>query len=75
MEKKLISPQVYTFETDKSELIYRLSNGRPRIVYGSDITDTGSSVGGGLPANNEINYLLLENGFYLLQEDGSKIII
>jgi len=71
MKKILISPQVYFFETDKSELYY-LSN-RARLAGGGG-SDTGS--GSGLsPQNNENNYLLLETGFYLLQEDGSKLYL
>ena len=78
MFKKLISPQVYTFETDKSsqKSIFAL----PRPALGGGTLPTGSSSGSGNNNNNNNNnnnpnYILLENGFYLLQENGSKIYL
>ena len=70
MKKNLISPQVYSFETDKSELYYL--NNNTRTIGGSDTVTSGT---GPITQNNENNYLLLETGFFLLQEDGSKIIL
>jgi len=72
MAKNLISPQVYTFETDKSNQSSYYSG--KRVNYGGDV-GSGSDGAGGKNNNNENSYLLLENGFYLLQEDGSKIIL
>ena len=39
-------------------------------LYHSNNVDTGV-----IPPPPTVNYLLQENGFYILQEDGSKIII
>jgi hypothetical protein len=73
MKKKLISPLVDIYETDESGIDYSPLKNRPRAYSGGAPTSSG---GGGLsPQNNDINYLLLETGFFLLQEDGSKIIL
>lgn len=69
--KKLISPQVYTFETDKSNKLGLKTSNNPFLGSGG-ITISG---GGGNNNNNNFGYILLENGFYLLQEDGSKIYV
>lgn len=74
MKKKLISPLVDTYETDESGINYSPLKNRPRAYSGGAPTSSGG--GGSLsPQNNDINYLLLETGFFLLQEDGSKIIL
>jgi hypothetical protein len=72
-KKKLISPQVYTYETDKSDKLALTSSNNPFLGSGG-VTISG---GGGNNNNNNNNfgYILLENGFYLLQEDGSKIYV
>jgi len=73
MSKKMISPQIYTFETDKSNM--------PSVTSKSVGSGTSGSAGGTSSTgassnnNNNNNYLLLETGFYLLQEDGSKILL
>jgi hypothetical protein len=78
MFKKLLSPQVYTFETDLSSQKSIFS--APRPALGGGTLPTGSSSGSGNNNNNNnnnnnLNYILLENGFYLLQENGSKIYL
>ena len=75
-KKKLISPQVYTYETDKSDKLALTSTNNP-YLGGATISGNGGNTGGGTNNNNNNNfsYILLENGFYLLQEDGSKIYV
>jgi hypothetical protein len=78
-KKKLISPQVYTYETDKSDKLALTSSNNPFLGSGGvTISGGGGNTGGGGNNNNNNNnfgYILLENGFYLLQEDGSKIYV
>lgn len=73
MKKILISPLVNIYETDESGINYSPLKNRPRTYSGG--APTGSGSGSLLPQNNDNNYLLLETGFFLLQEDGSKIIL
>lgn len=63
MYKTLISPKVYTKETD---LTYRT----PKPIKKNR---SSKSSGGITPTPVETFYLLLENGFYLLTEDNNKI--
>jgi hypothetical protein len=77
--KKLISPQVVTIETDKSDLPSYWSNPN-KIGAGSAGTGSGSgagSIGGSSNNNNnnQLGYLLIELGPYLLLEDGGKIYL
>jgi hypothetical protein len=77
-KKKLISPQVFTYETDKSDKLAYVSSDNPFLGSGGvTISGGGGNTGGGTNNNNNNNfsYILLENGFYLLQEDGSKIYV
>lgn len=77
-KKKLISPQVFTYETDKSDKLALTSTNNPFLGSGGvTISGGGGNTGGGTNNNNNNNfsYILLENGFYLLQEDGSKIYV
>ena len=77
MTKNLLSPQVYTFETDKSDRLSIASN-LPNSSGSGGGTSSSSSGGSSAPNNtnnNNDSYLLIETGFYLLQEDGSKIIL
>jgi hypothetical protein len=76
-KKKLISPQVYTYETDKSDKLSLTTTDNPFLGSGGvTISGGGGNTGGGTNNNNNNNfYILLENGFYLLQEDGSKIYV
>ena len=68
MYKRLISPKVYSRETD---LTYKT----PKLKKNS--IGTGSSVGGGgvTPIPPETFYLLLEDGSYLLLENNFKILL
>lgn len=77
--KKLINPQIYTFETDKSERIGLRITDNPFLGSGG-VTISGGNSGGNQNNqnnqnnnNNNLGYILLENGNFLLQEDGSKI--
>lgn len=77
-KKILLSPQVYTYETDKSDKLALISSDNPFLGSGGvTISGGGGNTGGGTNNNNNNNfsYILLENGFYLLQEDGSKIYV
>jgi hypothetical protein len=78
-KKKLISPQVYTYETDKSDKLSLKSTSNPPLGGGGTISSGGGGTSGGSDNNNNNNinfgYILLENGFYILQEDGSKIYV
>lgn len=77
-KKILLSPQVYTYETDKSDKLALISSDNPFLGSGGvTISGGGGDTGGGTNNNNNNNnfYILLENGFYLLQEDGSKIYV
>lgn len=78
--KKLISPQVDTIETDKSDLPSYWSN--PNKIgagVGGGAGGSGSAGGGASNNNNQNNnqlgYLLIELGPYLLLEDGGKIYL
>lgn len=66
MYKKLISPKVYSRETD---LTYRTP--RPKF----NATSSSSSGGGNTPTPpiSETFFLLLEDGFRILTEDNFKI--
>lgn len=65
MYKTLISPKVYTKETD---LTYRTP--KPK----QNPTGTGSSSGGDTPTPPvETYFLLMEDGFYILTQDNFKI--
>lgn len=79
IRKKLISPQVYTFETDKTEKFYPAILGSGISGGGVPPTFTSSGSNGGSTDNNNNNnnneFILLEDGFYMLQEDGSKIYL
>lgn len=66
MYKTLISPRVYSKETD---LTYR--RGKPNAKSMSN----SSSNGGNTPIQPIESFLLLENGFYLITEDNNKIIL
>ncbi len=79
--KKLISPQVVTIETDKSDLPSYWSNPN-KIGAGSAGTGSGAGGAGGSTGddsnnnnNNQLGYLLIELGPYLLLEDGGKIYL
>jgi hypothetical protein len=81
--KKLISPQVVTIETDKSDLPSYWSNpnkiGAGSACIGSAAGGAGGSTGGSSNNNNnnnnQLGYLLIELGPYLLLEDGGKIYL
>lgn len=65
MYKTLISPKVYSKETD---LTYR--------TYKSKVNPTGTSSNGGIkptPPALETFFLLQEDGFYILTENNFKI--
>ena len=65
MYKTLISPKVYTKETD---LTYRTP--KPKV----NPTGSGSNGGGSTPTPPvETFFLLLEDGFYILTQDNFKI--
>ena len=77
--KNLISPQVDTIETDKSDLPSYWSN--PRKI-GAGTANGGITGGGGGSTdnnnnqnNNQLGYLLIELGPYLLLETGGKIYL
>lgn len=79
--KNLISPQVVTIETDKSDLPDYWSNpnkiGAGSAGTGSAAGGAGGSTGGSSNNNNnnQLGYLLIELGPYLLLEDGGKIYL
>ena len=67
MYKTLISPKVYTKETD---LTYRTP--KPKV----NSTGSGSNGGGNTPpVPIETFFLMQEDGFYILTEDNFKIIL
>jgi len=74
----LKSAQVNTYEVDKSN-IYGKSIGISKTVSGSGTGGTdnpnGSNGSNGIDDNNITNvpFILTENNFYLLQENGFKI--
>lgn len=72
--KRLISPQVYTLETDLSD--YQSNQKGAGSLVGS-ATSTGSGGGGASNAsnnnNNNTDFILCEDFTNLLQEDGSKL--
>jgi len=73
MRKKILnSPQVNTYETDKST-IYNETNGISKNVSGSSTFGGSNGLNG--TENNIINnsFILTENNFYLLQENGFRI--
>lgn len=79
--KKLISPQVVTIETDKSDLPSYWSNpnkigaGSAAGGAGGAGGSTGGSSNNNNNNNNQLGYLLIELGPYLLLEDGGKIYL
>ncbi len=69
MYKRLISPKVYTLETD-------LTVKSPKIKKNPRGTgSSGGSGGSGGVTPPETFYLLLEDGSYLLLEDNFKILL
>ena len=73
--KQLISPQVYTFETDVSDYV---SNQKGAKTLPGSPTTTSSGGGTSLPSNNNNNntdFILCEDFTRLLQEDGGKLKI
>jgi len=72
--KRLISPQVYTLETDLSD--YH-SNQHGASSLPASTTSTGSGSGASNASNNNNNnntdFILCEDFSNLLQEDGSKL--
>ena len=71
--KKLISPQIYTFETDKSDKIGLRLTDNPFLGNGGVTISGGNNNNNN--NNNNISYILLENGNFLLQENGYKIYV
>ncbi len=74
--KKLLSPQVYTFETDVSDYVSNQKGAK--ALPGSPIA-TNNGGGTSLPNNNNNNnntdFILCEDFTKLLQEDGGKLKI
>jgi hypothetical protein len=69
MYKRLLSPKVYSRETD-------LTVKSPKIKKNPKGTgSSGGSGGGGIPIPPSGFYLLLEDGSYLLLEDNFKILL
>ena len=69
MYKRLISPKVYSIETD-------LTVKSPKIKKNPRGTGSSGGSGGGVtPIPPETFYLLLEDGSYLLLEDNFKILL
>lgn len=67
--KLLISPQVYTFETDVSDYVSNQKGAK--TLLGSTTSDDTS-----LPNNNNnTNFILCEDFTRLLQEDGEKLTL
>lgn len=78
--KNLISPQVVTIETDKSDLPSYWSNPNEIGAGTSGGAGGSGSAGGGSnnnnnQNNNQLGYLLIELGPYLLLETGGKIYL
>jgi hypothetical protein len=74
-QKQLISPQVYTFETDVSDYV---SNQKGAKALPGTTTTTSNGGGTSLPNNNNNNntdFILCEDFTRLLQEDGGKLTI
>ncbi len=67
MYKTLISPKVYTKETDLTYRTPKTIKEKVRSKSSGSITPTPP------PTPVETFYLLLENGFHLLTEDNNKI--
>jgi hypothetical protein len=65
-----ISPKVVTFETDKSDKGSAFSKTTPNGP--SNAPSGGQTPGGTVQIKH---FIILENGFYLLQEDNGKFII
>jgi hypothetical protein len=73
MKKKLISPRVVFLENDKTLI---QPNNKGQSIKGKSSTGTSSSGGsGGGSGINLDDFILVEDNFYLLQEDGSKLKI
>ena len=68
-KKRLISPTVNFYETDKSDVKSYFAKS-PRGAAGTSGKSTTTSG----KAIIITNFLLQENGFYLLQEDGSNLL-
>ena len=66
---QFISPRVKTYETDKSDKKSVYANTNPR----GGAAPSGAETPGSAVIFN--NFLLLENGFFLLQENNGKFII
>jgi len=66
---QFISPRVKTHETDKSDKksVYADTNPKAGAIPNNQVSPVSP---GGLQ-----HFILLENGFYLLQEDNGKFII
>jgi hypothetical protein len=77
--KKLISPQVVTIETDLSDLPDYWSDPNKIGAGTAGGAGGGGSAGGGASNNNNnqnnLGYLLIELGPYLLLETGGKIYL
>jgi len=74
-QKQLISPQVYTFETDVSDYV---SNQKGANTLPGTTTTASNGGGTSLPSNNNNNntdFILCEDFTRLLQEDGGKLTI
>ena len=71
MKKNLRSPLVNFYETDKSDVKSYFTKEKSK---GTPISQK-SSTGGANAIKPIIQFLLQEDGFYLLQEDGSKFYL
>ena len=71
MKKNLRSPLVDLYETDKSDVKSYFAKQRAKGTPTSQKSSTGGAAGV-IPITQ---FLLQENGFYLLQEDGSKLYL
>jgi len=66
---QFISPSIKTYETDKSNKSSVYSNTRPGAGAIANTQATSRT------PNTSQNFILLENGFYLLQENNAKFIL
>lgn len=71
MKKNLISPRVVFLEIDKSDV--KSYYNKSRIKTKSTNEKSSPNGGRGIVIINQ--FLLQEDGFYLLQEDGSKLYL
>lgn len=71
MKKNLRSPLVNFYETDKSDVKSYFAKQRAKGTP----TNEKSSTGGAAGIKPITQFLLIEDGFYLLQEDGSKLYL